>query len=334
MINATNMNTTPGTQPQPTPVAAQMPQTPSPVSGGAFKPVGPKKIFGMDMRTIGTVVGLTGFFLVAMLGVTAALQQYFNRESVAPTAPSSRPAAFVETPASCTIRFSAIGPTATPSPSPSPTPPGQTPTPSPSPTPPGQTPSPSPTPSTYVCGGPCTTDAQCQTVNSNYVCANEYGNTCRLDSNRGSSSCQPPAGQYACNSECTTDAQCQTVNSAYMCSGNRCRLNSNPSAANCQPTVIVTPVPVVGCNQPCSTNADCSNSAHICYTTADGSNRCRLDNYPNSDTCTTPNTIYTPVAQQPQLPEELPKTGPKEWSMWLGAGLATLGIGALLLLLI
>lgn len=328
MINATNMNTTPGIQPQ-TPVAApQMPVTPTaPAGGGDFKKLGGKKFLGMDMRAIGTVLGLTGFFIVAMLGVTIALRQRVNPAPVAPTAPQSRPAAFVETPtgAVCTLRFSAL------SPSPSPTP---VPTATPNPT---TTPSPTPT-TTYACGSPCTLDSQCQTANSAYICASEHGNTCRLDSNRASTSCQPQAGQYTCNSPCTTDAQCQTANSAYVCSGNYCRLNSNRTATNCQPTVIVSPPPVVGCNQPCSTNADCSNSAHICYTTADGSNRCRLDNYPNSDTCTTPNVIYTTPTQttvaQPQLPAELPKTGMEDWGKWLGAGLATLGIGALLLLLI
>lgn len=185
--------------------------------------------------------------------------------------------------------------------------------PSPSPSP---SVSPSPSPTTYICNGPCTTDEQCRTVNAGYICSAADGNRCRLDSNRGSATCTPAVSTYTCNSACTTNAQCQTANSSYICSEAHCRLDSNPTATSCLPSVYVPPTPVVGCNITCSTNADCSASNHICADTSTG-RRCRLDNYPNSETCTPPDMVYrytaaapTPAAStQPELPPELPRTG-------------------------
>src|SRR3989344_719985 len=37
---------------------------------------------------------------------------------------------------------------------------------------------------TYACNTACTTDAQCKTVNNDYICAADQGNRCRLDTNR------------------------------------------------------------------------------------------------------------------------------------------------------
>lgn len=191
----------------------------------------------------------------------------------------------------------------------------------------------------YSCNSTCTTDEQCQQVNSNYICDADSGNRCRLDSNRSSESCQPVPQTYACNSSCTSDSQCQTVNANYVCAatsdGNRCRLNSNTTASNCLPTNYTPPPPSTGCNAVCTTNADCSNPSHICYQTSDGTNRCRLDSYVNSTTCSQPPvTVQTTDTTQPVLPDELPQTGPEEWVTWLKAGLVTLGIGAALLLLL
>ncbi len=213
----------------------------------------------------------------------------------------------------------------TPSPSPS-----VSPSPSPSSTPPA---------ATFSCNANCLSDAQCQSANANYICSAEHGNTCRLDSNRDSSSCQPPVDTYACNSACSTDAQCQTVSGSYVCSNGSCRLGSNQPATNCQPVVYNPPPPTVGCNESCVSNSDCANSAHICYSSdSSQSGVCRLAEYVNSDTCTTPvETIAytTTVAQeQPVLPEVLPESGPAEWIDWLKAGLVTLGLGAALLLLL
>jgi len=150
-------------------------------------------------------------------------------------------------------------------------------------------------------------------------------------------------GSYSCNSSCETNAQCTAVNENYTCAqtseGRRCRLASNVASTSCEapaatptPSPTPTPIPVTGCNQNCETNADCTNSSHICFQTTDGSKRCRLESNVASESCTMPSAA-APV-QQPALPEELPQSGPDDWMNWLKAGLITLGIGALLLLLL
>jgi hypothetical protein len=156
---------------------------------------------------------------------------------------------------------------------------------------------------------------------------------------------------YGCNLACDNDEQCKTVDSGYSCAatseGKRCRLTANTSSVSCSvattptptptptpPTVSTpTPTPTIGCNAQCTTNADCSNAAHICYQTNNGG-RCRLDTNVTSVTCTSPVAQTTPTPQQPVPPQELPKTGPEDWGNWLKAGLVTLGIGAVLLLLL
>lgn len=104
------------------------------------------------------------------------------------------------------------------------------------------------------------------------------------------------------------------------------------------PTLSPTPssVPTIGCNDICVTNADCTNPDHICFVVSDTENRCRLESNPNDSSCQTPTTVTTPtqVADQPVLPETLPETGPEDWGNWLKAGLAILGIGAALLLML
>lgn len=190
----------------------------------------------------------------------------------------------------------------------------------------------------YACDSPCTTDAQCQTVNASYVCSADHGNVCRLDDNRDDPNCQPPAQTYACNSPCDTNAQCQTANANYICYAGFCRLDVNPEAENCLPEDYTPPPPAPGCNELCETNADCADDGHICWTIEDGTNRCRLAEYVNSETCTLPpaKTAYPhqPIADQPDLPERLPESGPAEWMNLLQLGLVVLGVGAVLLLLL
>lgn len=191
----------------------------------------------------------------------------------------------------------------------------------------------------YACNIGCTTDEQCKSIGSGYICSIENGNTCRLASNPGSSSCQEADQEYACNSSCENDSQCQDVDDDYICAptseGDRCRHKNYPTQSSCEapPTNSTpTPTPTIGCNALCVSNADCVNPDHICSTTSDGSDRCRLAEYPEASNCVVPGT---PVAYtQPDLPEELPQTGPKDWVNWLKAGLITLGIGAVLLLLL
>lgn len=96
------------------------------------------------------------------------------------------------------------------------------------------------------------------------------------------------------------------------------------------PTNTVTPsvtnvITTVGCNDSCKANADCSNISHICY---QGS--CRLDVNPTDAQCKLPSgetTIVRPI----KVPTQ---SGPADWMNYVKAGLGTLGVGALLLLLL
>jgi uncharacterized repeat protein (TIGR01451 family) len=123
-------------------------------------------------------------------------------------------------------------------------------------------------------------------------------------------------------------------------------------AVTCKNTLKVTVTedqtnpPQIACNQVCQANADCADPDHICYTTSDGSNRCRRADNVTSASCAAPTGSTTTtqpeqgapgVAQQPGqpvMPEELPQSGSDDWGTWLKAGLITLGIGAILLLLL
>lgn len=168
-------------------------------------------------------------------------------------------------------------------------------------------------------------------------------------SNTSESSCSLTLNlekKYECNSECTTNENCSDLGEDHICyktdSGKSyCRLANNPQNLQCKavestppPTGPATPppTPAPGCNDLCIANADCSNSSHICVTTNDGSNRCRLAEYTASTTCTEPTVAATPG--QPVLPETLPETGPEDWLNWLKAGLVTLGVGTALFLLL
>ena len=114
-------------------------------------------------------------------------------------------------------------------------------------------------------------------------------------------------------------------------------------------TPTVTPKPPIGCNDICSTNADCSNSAHICFVVSETESRCRLESNPTDSSCsqavvqqqqpptaipTQPLQVEETIVAQPDLPEQLPESGPEDWGMWLKAGLTIIGIGAALLLLL
>jgi hypothetical protein len=67
-----------------------------------------------------------------------------------------------------------------------------------------------------------------------------------------------------------------------------------------------------------------------------------IDNPSRTTCCQTPTATPTPTptpliatsSSQPNLPEELPVSGPEDWLRYLQAGLAVLGVGALLLLLL
>ncbi len=203
----------------------------------------------------------------------------------------------------------------------------------------------------YACNTQCTDNSQCSAVNADWVCASDQGNRCRLDTNRGSASCEAPPKTYTCNASCDNDEQCKSYNVSYKCyqaggsTGKVCRLATNETNTSCNNPSAPPPAPAVGCNVTCSTTADCSNSNHICYDTAlvgqTAGKVCRLANYVNSSSCTTPtgtSVAVTPPTTtkggQPALPAELPQTGPEDWMNWLKGGLITLGVGAALLLLL
>lgn len=293
--------------------------TMSQLSGSAGLPnLQPKK--KNTRKTLALAGGVLAFLILAIGGVYIALLQRTSDEVATPNAPQSRPDAAVAI-SNCSLTFT-VAAVASPSPTPTATP-SATPTATPS-----ATPSPSPT---YACDSTCTSDAQCQSVNADYVCSAAAGNRCRLATNTGSASCTPAAGTYACNSVCETNAQCGTADGNYVCATvgteKRCRLATNLDAANCQ-AVQPTPTPVVGCNVSCTTNSDCANPDHICY-----NGQCRLSTYPTSSTCTIPGgSTSTTTATQPTLPSELPQSGAADWGLWLKAGLGILGVGAILLL--
>jgi len=144
----------------------------------------------------------------------------------------------------------------------------------------------------------------------------------------------------ACNESCTTDTECQLTNSAYTCDSisNKCRLDANKTSTTCElanDSSDDNSTATIACNGICTTNSDCSDTDHICVTTADGSNRCRLAAYTSSESCIIENSEGTTTATtQPDLPGELPETGPEDWLNWLKAGLVTMGIGTALFLLL
>jgi fimbrial isopeptide formation D2 family protein/uncharacterized repeat protein (TIGR01451 family) len=153
----------------------------------------------------------------------------------------------------------------------------------------------------------------------------------------------------ACNENCKYNSDCKEANHVCATTSDgtlRCRLDTNVGSAECKVAEVVNPVGKV-CNEVCSINADCAAGNHICATTAEGTLRCRLDSNPEATDCrapgipTPPSTPSTPIVAapivpptQPALPEELPVAGPEDWTNWLKAGLVTLGIGAILLLLL
>ena len=300
-----------------------------------------KTMFGLEKKSVMAVAGIALFFMLSMAGVLVALRQQMAPEKVAvPTAPKSKPAAaeiITPSPAAgaCTLSFYVSGSSPSPSPSPSVSPspsPSVSPSPSPSVSPspsPSVSPSPSPSPPTYACDSSCETNAQCESANADYICSTDYGDKCRLDSNPASAECQVKENEYACDSGCETNEQCESASSNYICYQNNCRLDSNPSASNCQP--VEYKPPVIGCNDSCVNNGDCSNSEQICY-----NNACRLATNPSSSTCSEAQTVtyQAPKGEQPSLPAELPQSGSNAILDWLKAGLGVLGIGAVLLLLL
>jgi len=201
-------------------------------------------------------------------------------------------------------------------------------------------------PPEYACNTACTgtTDTGCAQVNPDYSCqevaTDEF--RCRLTDNPDSDSCSP---QYACDSVCTTDAQCESANSDYSCQdtseGQRCRLTDNPDSSTCQPES--GPV-TYACNSGCTDNSQCQsvNTNYTCANTPDGQ-RCRLTSNTSSSTCQsapggtpTPTPSPTPpTSASPSGTPVLPTAGftlPTFGILGAGGGLLILGALGLLLL--
>lgn len=68
-----------------------------------------KKLFGMDYRSLATVAGLTGFFIIAMAGVVISLRTRFGAQDFSPTAPDLS-SADVEQVADCSLTFNVAPP--------------------------------------------------------------------------------------------------------------------------------------------------------------------------------------------------------------------------------
>jgi hypothetical protein len=292
-----------------------------------------------NFKTLGIVLGLL-IFAIGLVSVLLISQKQ-DTTPVAPNAPTSQPAAYVEKVKTCTLEFEVTAvATATPTPTPTPT---RTPTPplTGTPTPPLTA---TPTPNLLVCGAAgCSTTDDCQ---ANLVCIS----TAAIDA----------AGKIIkyCSDQAYLDECVANPNQTNCCSATLTITPTPTSVSIPTPTItpypsvtpiviVATPTPTtayvynypttnsgsgtstvvttVNCNDSCNENADCRNISHICYEGV-----CRLDVNPTDEQCRLANgetSLVRPVSVPTQ-------TGPADWMNYIKAGLGTLGIGALLLLLL
>lgn len=241
------------------------------------------------VKVVGAVLGLILLFTLGLIGVLISQRQYLSQAPVAPTAPVSQPAAFIDQ-SSCTLTFTVPEITVTPEPK--------------------------------ECGySPCETDNDCQ---DDLIC---------VTADDGEGYCAVEEYAEACEDD--------------------------PSEQNCceepEPTPTPTPEPLECGERGCDDNFDCENGL-VCITADNGNNYCTDPDYrsacadnPSERNCceeprvtTTPTPTTTPspsvtttvTGGQPDFPDELPVSGPEDWLRYLQAGLAALGVGALLLLMI
>lgn len=311
---------------------------------------GEKISFGKkaNLKVIAMLLGLL-IFVGGAISVFLISQKQ-NTTPVAPTAPQSQPAAYIEKTQTCTIEFDV--------------------------TPPEK----------IACGhsgcaedNDCTTGLVCITSDSGTkYCSDENYKTACEDNPSVESCCNAPeedllaCGEKDCSTtdDCEGDMVCISTSETDS-NGNIVKYCANedyldecvddPSKENCceaqttitptttvtttvtptttttvtpTTTVTVTATPTssvttvittVGCNDTCSANADCSNVSHICY-----NGQCRLDVNPSDSQCKLPNGETT-IVRSATVPTQ---TGPADWMNYVKAGLGTLGVGALLLLLL
>lgn len=156
----------------------------------------------------------------------------------------------------------------------------------------------------------------------------------------------PPEGPTATPTPTSPSAPSATPTPTNTPVPNAPTATSTPTATP-TPTRLPTPTPnptlAASCNEPCTTNADCSNSQHICYSVSSTNNVCRLGSNPTNDNCQPPQPTTPPTATprpavqpttQPPMPTALPETGPEDWLNYLKTGLAILGVSMALLLML
>jgi hypothetical protein len=183
---------------------------------------------------------------------------------------------------------------------------------------PSPTPTPTPTPEPSECGfTPCETNDQCE---GDLIC---------VTADDGEGYCAIEEFEEACAEDPSVESCCE-----------------EPTPT---PTPTPTPESIVCGELGCENNFDCDTGL-ICITADNGNNYCGepdfksacADNPSQTNCCEEPDTTPTPTPTptttitggQPDIPEELPVAGPEDWLRYLQIGLATLGVGALLLLLL
>ena len=299
-----------------------------------------------NFKTIAMVLGLLIF-----IGGTISVFLISRKQStapIAPTAPQSQPAAYVEKTQTCTIEFDVK------------------------------------TSDKIACGvkncvenTDCETGLICITTSKTddkntaikYCGKESYKTACVANPSVDSCCTAPEAALLSCGEkDCSTTNNCEN---GFVCiSTSKTDANgkiikycadedyldecvNNPSKRNCceapvtaTPTATVTPtttatttvtptatptntvttvITTVGCNSSCNANADCSNTSHICY-----KGQCRLDVNPTDSQCKLPSGETT-IVRPAKVPTQ---SGPADWINYVKAGLGTLGVGALLLLLL
>jgi len=242
---------TPPTQPLTVAVKAPVGSMPTGNGFGGLSqaPKEPRKIFGIDMRSALTVIGLVAFFILAMVGVLIALRQRTAPGDVsAPNAPLSEPQAAEDKKGSCSVSFTVESTT-----------------------------------DRLTCNSVCSATTECTAINPDFTCFKAQDtNTgfCRLTANPANTECKA-ATTSACQGACTADTDCTESN--HTCfdtgAGKVCRLAANPTNLECKPATVTS-----ACQEACTTNADCADSNHLCFDTG-SSKVCRLAANPTNLEC-------------------------------------------------
>lgn len=144
----------------------------------------------------------------------------------------------------------------------------------------------------------------------------------------------------SCNQACSKHSDCADL--LHSCQGNLCRLTSNPGNSECKEENNTTPPSVprtdstpLQCNDPCTSNSQCTTFNHICH-----EGTCRLSSNLNDVNCraavntSTSTTQLGQISQQPDAPTTLPSAGAEDFATWIMTGIGALAVGAVILLLL